>query len=555
LASASPAPPDPAQPPPATIPAPRPEDCIPIPLKAITDLFPPELKHALRKQPSEHVQVNIPRAVIQPQLAGGAVRVSFGQLRAATPEIFFHPEGAPADAMLLLPLEPVLRQMMPSRRDDQRQPAIPVNIPSIFAKAAPANARPGVPASRGGAEPWYSQRRPTYEAPEGGEGRNPKSEPSEARQTAQSPLIPTGQIRKDEAQIPTAQRPRVAPEPVAATVRPTVAPPIPAPAPAAAPVFIPPPPVAAATRIPVPAAAVPAAPRDSVAIPLAAVLPALPRELRSALSGRGRESFAIPMAEFETRIRSGKLRFKWGQLRGWCGAEPSASLAEDTEVELPLATVVPLFLAARQTPDTRKKVEVDSRIPDVFGKSNTPAPAAEAAPAPAPSAAPAAPPLRLEQAPPPPQPAVAAPGVNGVGHGDSKANQEIGGPGGVDANREIGGPGGGDPGKIVRRICALEGVGGAFLATADGLLIVGDVADANDNVLAAFAPTVFSQVAKYSDMARLGPPKAIELHLGCATIHVRKAGKLFLGVLMPPGRSVPLSDIERISAALQPHVS
>ena len=33
----------------------------PFPLKAITDLFPPELKAALRKQPSEHVHIHIPR--------------------------------------------------------------------------------------------------------------------------------------------------------------------------------------------------------------------------------------------------------------------------------------------------------------------------------------------------------------------------------------------------------------------------------------------------------------------------------------------------------------
>jgi predicted regulator of Ras-like GTPase activity (Roadblock/LC7/MglB family) len=107
----------------------------------------------------------------------------------------------------------------------------------------------------------------------------------------------------------------------------------------------------------------------------------------------------------------------------------------------------------------------------------------------------------------------------------------------------------------VRRIRAIDGVAGAFLATSDGLLISGDVPDANDNVLAAFAPTVFTQVGKYSGMARLGAPEAVQLHLSGGIIHVRKTGKLFLGVLMPHGRPVPLSELDRISTALQPHAS
>jgi predicted regulator of Ras-like GTPase activity (Roadblock/LC7/MglB family) len=258
------------------------------------------------------------------------------------------------------------------------------------------------------------------------------------------------------------------------------------------------------------------------------------------------------MAEIEMRMRMGKLEFKWSQLRGWCGGQGPASLADDLDVELPLATVVPLFLSVHQAPDTRKKVEVDSRIPDVFGKSAAPvpspapAPTPAAAPSPAAAAAPApAPverPLRLEQTPEP-QPTPPQPAANGA-----EPASVI--PGGKSANQEIG-----VPGEIIRRIRALDGVSGAFLATGDGLLIAGDVPGTTDNILAAFAPTVFSQMSKYAEMARLGVPAAIELHLTGANVHVRKAGKLFLGVLMPPGCPLPLSEIDSISATLQPHAS
>jgi predicted regulator of Ras-like GTPase activity (Roadblock/LC7/MglB family) len=551
-------PPSPREP---TQASPLPEDCIPFPLKAITDLLPPELKPALRKQPSEHVQISIPRALIQPQLATGAVRITFEQLRAATPDIFFHAEGVPADARLPLPLDAILRRMMPCRRDDQRQPAIPVSIPSIFAKAAPAPARPGSPAACATAEPWYSQRRPTYAqpAPNGApavpaNGKEPETE--KVRNPAPSPAMArpaNGEVRL-EAKANGAAAPgkvenrATEPPPPTPAIAPMVTPPQP-PARIAIPT-IPPAPTGPA-RVPVPHATNPPAPADSVAIPLAVVQPVLPPELQEAFSGAGPAtgSFLIPLAEIESRIRLGKLRFKWSQLAGWLGSEVSTFPVQDADIDLPLAAVVPLFLAARQQPqDARKKVEVDSRIPDVFGKSNTPAPAAPPAPAPAPAPTPApvatpaplpaVPPLRLEKpASPPPPPASPAQPVAPV------------------ANLDASDPGANDPAQIVRRIRALGGVSGAFLATADGLLIAADVPDANDNVLAAFAPTVFTQMGKYSGMARLGVPEAVELHLSGATIHVRKAGRLFLGVLMPHGSLVPVSELDQISTALQPHAS
>jgi len=111
------------------------------------------------------------------------------------------------------------------------------------------------------------------------------------------------------------------------------------------------------------------------------------------------------------------------------------------------------------------------------------------------------------------------------------------------------------PALVVQQIHALSGVTGAFLATSDGLLIASEVPGGNANVLAAFAPTVFSQLAKYAGMAHLGSPEAIDLHLAAASIHIRKAGKLYLGVVTPPGAPVPVAAITQFSANLQPHAS
>jgi predicted regulator of Ras-like GTPase activity (Roadblock/LC7/MglB family) len=112
------------------------------------------------------------------------------------------------------------------------------------------------------------------------------------------------------------------------------------------------------------------------------------------------------------------------------------------------------------------------------------------------------------------------------------------------------------PAQVVEHLRKLDGVTGAFIATADGLLVAGDVADANENVLAAFAPTVFAQLTKYADMAGFGLPESIDIHLGDgATVHVRKAGKLYLGVLVPLNKPLPIDELARLSRTLQPHAS
>jgi predicted regulator of Ras-like GTPase activity (Roadblock/LC7/MglB family) len=444
---------------------PRTEDCISLPLKAITDLFPPELKGALHKQPSDHFQVAIPRELIRPQLAAGAVRITFAQLRAATPEIFFNAGSAPADAKVLLPLESVLMQMTPSRRADQRQPSLPVNIPSIFVKSGPP--RVNAAAGRGGAEPWYSQRRPTYE----GQPERPQPAVPPPAAGEKTPVQPPASAPEPPRQ--ETAPPRMPPQPQA-----------PEPAPAA----------------------------DTFSLPLEEVLGVLPAEVRQGIGGAEAKtaSFLIPLREIEPRMRSGKLLFKWAQLRCWCDTELAAAATPDLEISLPLAAVVPLFMAARENQEPRKQVEIDTRIPDIFAKAK-----------PAPAPAPVAPPAPV--AAPAPVPSPAAPAA---------------------------------PAQLVERMRALEGVAGSFIATADGLLIAGDVPNANENVLAAFAPTVFAQLTKYADMARLGVPEAIDVTLaGGSTVHVRKAGKLYLGVLMPRGYALPIAELVRISKALQPHTT
>jgi predicted regulator of Ras-like GTPase activity (Roadblock/LC7/MglB family) len=338
------------------------------------------------------------------------------------------------------------------------------------------------------------------------------------------------------------------------------------------------------------AAVPPAAPiaTDTLSIPLTTILTALPAEIRQSMNGLDPATrlFQIPLAEFEAQMRSGKLRFKWSKLQGWCRPEAFAASAADVDVDLPLAQLVPLFLATRKAPGDRKKIEIGSHIPDVFGKSNVPEPA-PAAPDPAPEPAAAAPepepapvaettPISVAEPDPAPTAAVPAdpapvsdaapepvpfpaggisegPPVPLIGPAPAITPFRIEQPASASAHKPA--PASNPSMQTLQRIRALDGVSGAFLATADGLLIAADLPDGNENILAAFAPTVFAQLAKYCDMAKLGLPVSIDLHLGTTNIHVRKSGKIFLGVLTSLGRTLPLPELNLIAATLQPNAS
>ena len=587
-------------------PAPITGDLIPFPLKAITDLFPEELKPAIRKHASEHVEIQIPRTLIEPQLATGAVRLTFAELRTITPEIFFHPEAEGAETKISLPLQMVIARIKPARREGQRQQSLPGNIPAVFGKAGGGPLLNGsVPAAASGAEAWYTPRRPTYEP-------KPEAPAAAVPAAAAVPQAPAAVAPKPAPAVPEPPKPAPAPAAIAMpTPQPAIAVPqsavpipqsaVPVPQPAvpvpqsAVPVPQP------AVPIPQPAVAVPqsAVPlpapdpkptptptpapspaTDSLSIPVQSVAAALPQEIQDAIAAAGSQTFVIPISEFEPRMRTGRLRFKWSELQAWSVPPASSSANADLDIDLPMAIVVPIFLASRNTSDTRKKFEFDSRIPDVFGKTNAvpsaepvpvvpaapvippapvvpppPAPPVAAAPEPTPDPAPnwESRPLRIESITIPTEPESAAPLPAAVTEQAPEPPAPV-----IPAEPAIpiatAVPLTG-PADAVRKIRELENVTGAFVATTDGLLVAADLAEGNAAILAAFAPTVFSQLSKYTEMAKLGRPEAVELHLGLTTIHVRKAGKLYVGILMPPGHSVPLAALAPISASLQPHSS
>src|SRR5205823_9258447 len=206
-------------------------DSIRLLLKPVLLKLPDSLKARVRQPPVGGVQISIPLQKVLTQLQQGSVKISFGELRQASPAGVFAELSDQDQTPVELPLAEILSQLRPDqlpRRAGQRKVEVPETVTGLFgAKGEPLTSiRMGGPSAR---------------AP-----------------VAQTPVSPE----------PVA---RIAPEPAKAVVfkpsvpsRPPTAPPAP-PAPPAAPM-----PIRPLQPLPSPAAlrpptAVPAAPATPVA--------------------------------------------------------------------------------------------------------------------------------------------------------------------------------------------------------------------------------------------------------------------------------------------------
>ncbi len=322
---------------------------------------------------------NIPRAMILPKLAAGAVRITFAQLRAATPEIFFHADGDRADAKVLLPLDSVLRQMKPpvgkisaSRRSrsishpsSPRLSTGPPGAPRLPRSGARSSAVPEAAATEPSgphspsakAYPWTDcarrQRRGKPDAPSPAQ----PSRPSSAAPMSRPHPLPRSRSPSSQRQSPR-PRPRW---------RPRSTPPRPRPSTGGAGLLL--------------------------ALPLCGRARRRCRQRYATALQRlppSRGSAGVPFISVggnRTADATGKLLFKWSQLRGWCGGGPPAQARRMLRSSCRSPAVVPLFLppARRRTPGRRSRWIPESRM---FSESRR--------------TCPAPPPARGTRTPPPP---------------------------------------------------------------------------------------------------------------------------------------------------------
>ncbi len=391
-----------------------------IPLQSILSVLPLELQPRVRQTDVGDVTISVPLEKVLAQLSRGAVRISFGELRQAVPEVFTA-ENDRDRVLVSLPLGEILPRLNPTlitRRRMQRQVQVPAEV----------------------ASPFDAQGHGLVVSVGPGKGNSSSTATPPSRQTTATPVPVHSPARSTLTSAPTPAVPTLAPPPAPAPTRVNLkpklvpplgkAPPAPAPkapfvpspikvAPPAAPAErvaqpLPPSPPPAPAPIPFAPAAVPVQARPSGGQtdfvrpqeprkapeprPSVSPAPAAPFPQPAAQPSSGGEVLAIsltsladgwpeairkeivdmslvdakiglPVHAVEQALKQGKIAFTWKILRTWIKPPilPSVSAHDNLVLELPLKVVAPQFLALqRKTAKPHAKVAIDEEIPNLF---------------------------------------------------------------------------------------------------------------------------------------------------------------------------------------------
>jgi len=235
-------------------------------------------------------------------------------------------------------------------------------------------------------------------------------------------------------------------------------------------------------------------------------------------------------------MKTGRLVFTWGELCGWLSDPLPESAHGQTEVELPLAVIAPLFMAKRRAAPPRKVVNLGENVPDLFGGKGR-----QAAPPPAPP-------------PPPPEP-VAPPEPEPV---QAEAEEPVFFPPAAEPAPEVRAEISARPAEVdltpedvVAWVLTLPGVAGALLASNDGLLVAGQLpAPLEAETMAAFLPQILMRVGICTEEIQLGRLRSVTLLVGQTSCAMFKAGALCLAVMGQPGKALPETALERMAIEL-----
>ena len=539
-------------------------DSIRLALKPVLLKLPDSLKARVRQPPVGGVQISIPLQKILTQLQQGSVKISFGELRQASPAGVFTEPSDQDQASVELPLAEILTQLKPEqlpRRAGQRKIEVPEAVTGLFG----AKGQPLTSIRMGGA-PARAPAAPAPVTPEPAPAVALKvSMPLPPRTapppTAPAPIRPSQALPSPAALRPPVAMPAAPVTPVAAAVAPAIAAPTPEPQPAAVPV-------------------------EPLIVPLIRLTSGWPDAIKEALADLPElpdlpnATVALPADELVQALKRGKIAFPWKQIRSWIMPTPppaTASELDDTLLELPLPVIAPLFLAQRRPAAPQKKYTIGEHIPDLFGVRGM-EPSAQvqvAAPAaPAMPAAPAAPaPLRPSTPSLPAAPAIAMPSAPALTPAiPVSAPLAPAAPVAPTAPaaaptvataplppREIGevfgqpGRKNWTPSEIVQKTSTLRGVAGALIAMQDGLLVAGHLPPGlNAETIAAFLPQMHSRMAQYSKELKFGEANNLTLIVDDVPLKIFKTGGVFFTVLGRPGEALPEPHLDIVAAQLGP---
>jgi predicted regulator of Ras-like GTPase activity (Roadblock/LC7/MglB family) len=489
---------------------------IELPLQPLLDGLPLELQPRLKNPNAGALTIAIPLEKILAQISRGAVKITFGELRQAAPDLFT-PEDDRDGAPVAVPLGEILARLNPAlitRRRVQRQVEVPAEISSPFDQR-----NQGLIFSIGPTKP--------ESAPAPAPRQNKVSAPGLVAPAARSGLTfsPTPP--------PPAATPANTPSMNSATrvlreLRSNHPPVPPAPAVQAAPTPPPPPP---------PSAAIDPSP---LLVSLTSLAEVWPEAVRQELVQWNLvdAKVALPTEIIERALKQGRVAFTWRTLRSWINpAPPPVVSAHDSLVlELPLKVVAPPFLARqKETSKLHRKVSVDEDIPNLF--FGFPRPEASS-------------------------PVVASPARSASGK-PADTNFYVWDDASEQVQTQAGEakPGSSPgtkfvakyatPNEVVSRAAALDGVAGALISLPDGLMVASRISsDLNGDTLAAFLPQIFGKVNQCTKELRMGDLNNVHFTVGNIPWKIFRVNAIFFAVFGRAGEPLPTAQLAALASEL-----
>jgi len=482
---------------------------IELPLHSILSTLPLELRSRLKHPDSGAMTISVPLEKILPQLSRGVVKVPFGDLRQAAPDLFSEEDDR--DTVLVpLPLREILSRLNPAlltRGRVQKQVEISAEISSPFDPRSPGRI--------------FSV----------GTTKSELAPPSAPRQVSPpAPSLATHSHRGGMTFAPTPPPPAAASMPRDTSVQ-SAARSLPREP------SINKPPVPATSAQPTPELAANSAPLMVNLTSLAEGWPeAVCHELVQLKLVDAK--VALPVEVVERALKQGRVAFTWKTLRSWIKPAPlpAVSAHDSLILELPLKLVAPPFLARQKAAGKQqKRVVVDNEIPNLFfgfPKPEFSGPVAGAA----------------VNTPPPKQAETNF--YNWADNSDRLQLQQ-------DEPQCIPSPGTkfvakyATPNEVVSRAATLEGVTGALVALPDGLMVASRLrAGLNGETLAAFLPQIFGKVNQCTKELRMGELNNLNFTVGNIPWKIFRVNSIFFAAFGRVGKPLPTTELAALAAEL-----
>jgi predicted regulator of Ras-like GTPase activity (Roadblock/LC7/MglB family) len=550
---------------------------IEIPLAAVVNALPMDLKAKLIETPSPEKLIFLQVETVINQLAFGSVKITFGELRQLAPGTFVNGANSLYDnRQINLPLNEILTRINPAllaRRPAVQKVEVAEDIAGPFGghgRGVTFTAHPlktpvssaATPARSGASAlptPPVRQTKPISPV-----NLAPPAAPPVPAPRPAPPAAPTSLPKSEPiAFSPRQSAPMVAPVPFAEPSKP-------APngnngngngnsngngSPALPPFKF--------TAAPVPPPAAPVPPLEAqptFSVTLKELAENWPNEIIGEIfqAGLANASVPLPLGLVEPGLKRGRVTMAWKDLRRLVNPNSPASPGDDLELSLSLKVIAPAFLAAQKKLLARSqpKIAVSEEIPNLFfgfPQPETPAPPAPPAFRPNPL-----PPTRnplaessIPAANNPQNPNLQKVtdtnlfSLNGAAPDDSNLFQRTPMPATDFLSRQM------QPKDVVEQALALPGVAGAVVALADGLRVAGQVpAEFNADTVAAFLPQIYERVNQSTRELRMGQLNNVSFTVGNVPWKIFRVNSIYFATFGRAGETFPKSQLALLATGL-----